>query len=127
MNPSFLDFDQVLALHEELIERYGGASGVRDPGMLHSALAMPQGGVGGEFYHADVFEMAVVYLFHVVKNHPFLDGNKRTGAAAAIVFLALNDISIAGDEDGLVKLTLNVAMGKGDKREIAEFFRRRAE
>ena len=67
--------------------------------------------------------MAAAYLYHIVQNHPFLDGNKRTGAAAAIVFLAVNHIQIANDEDGLVALTVSVAAGQVGKGEIAEFFR----
>ena len=67
--------------------------------------------------------MAAAYLYHIVRNHPFLDGNKRTGAAAAILFLALNDIDLDADEDGLVKITLAVATGHAGKSEIAEFFR----
>jgi death-on-curing protein len=69
--------------------------------------------------------MAAAYLFHIVQNHPFLDGNKRTGAASAIVFLALNNIQIDNDEQGLVDLTLSVATGEAGKAEIAEFFRSR--
>lgn len=70
--------------------------------------------------------MAAVYLYHIVQNHPFVDGNKRTGAAAAIIFLAMNDVEIEADEEGLVDLTLAVARGEAGKSEIAEFFRRRA-
>ena len=84
---------------------------------------MPQTAYGGEHLHGDLFEMAAAYLFHIVQNHPFLDGNKRTGAASAIVFLALNDIKVDDDEQGLVELTLSVATGKAGKTEIAEFFR----
>ena len=69
--------------------------------------------------------MAAAYLYHIVQNHPFLDGNKRTGAAAAIVFLAMNDIQIDNDEEGLVELTLSVATGQTGKAEAAEFFRSR--
>jgi death on curing protein len=123
--PYFLDLEQVVRLHRSLIERYGGAEGIRDVGLLHSALAMPQAAYGGEYLHRDIFEMAAAYLYHNVLNHPFLDGNKRAGAAAAIVFLAMNDIQIDNDEDGLVALTLAVAMGQSGKAEVAEFFRSR--
>ena len=71
--------------------------------------------------------MAAAYLYHLVQNHPFVDGNKRIGAASAIVFLAINDIQIEDDEDGLVELTLGVATGQIGKTEIAEFFRSRVE
>ena len=121
--PLFLDLDHTLRLHRSLIEHYGGTDGIRDIGLLHSAVSMPQASYGGEYLHHDIYEMAAAYLFHIVQNHPFLDGNKRTGAASAIVFLALNDIEIDNDEQGLVDLTLSVATGHAGKAEIAEFFR----
>jgi len=126
MSPIFLDLDMVLRTHRSLIERYGGSDGLRDAGLLHSAIAMPQASFGGEPLHKDLFEMAAAYLYHIVQNHPFIDGNKRTGAAAAIIFLDLNGIEIEPDEDGLVNLTLRVASSQAGKQEIAEFFRRLA-
>lgn len=125
-NPWFLDIERVMRAHRSLIETYGGIDGVRDAGLLHSAIAMPQASFGGQFLHNDMFEMAAAYLYHIVQNHPFLDGNKRTGAASAIIFLAMNDVEIDADEDGLVELTLSVACGNSGKKEIAEFFRTRA-
>jgi death-on-curing protein len=122
----FLDISQVLRIHLSMIERYGGEEGVRDIGLLHSALAMPRASFGGEPLHKDLFEMAAAYLYHIVQNHPFVDGNKRTGAAAALVFLAMNDVSIEANEEGLVALTLAVARGETGKTEIARFFRERA-
>jgi len=124
--PLFLDLEQVMRLHAGLIDRYGGAEGTRDVGLLQSAVAMPQMAYGGEYLHPDIFDMAAAYLYHLVQNHPFFDGNKRIGAAAAIVFLALNNTQIEADEDGLVELTLSVARGESGKPEIAEFFRIRA-
>ncbi len=121
----FLDLDRVLRLHQALIERYGGEPGVRDTGLLESAIAQPQAGFGGEYLHEDVYMMAADYMFHIVQNHPFYDGNKRTGSACAIVFLAVNDIEIENDEDGLVELTLSVATGRANKEQIAEWFRTR--
>ncbi len=122
-NPRFLEFDHVVRIHLSVIERYGGSHGVRDTGLLQSAIAMPRASFGDQRLHGDLFEMAAAYLYHIVRNHPFIDGNKRTGAASAIVFLAMNDIEIEADEDGLVELTLGVASGRIDKSEIAEFFR----
>ncbi len=124
MQPLFLAIDRILRIHRSMIEHYGGAEGVRDVGLLHSAIAMPQASYGGELLHKDLFEMAAAYLYHIVQNHPFLDGNKRTGAATAILFLAMNGIEIEADEDGLVELTLAVARGETGKQHIAEFFRK---
>jgi len=120
----FLYLDDLAAIHRDQIERYGGEMGIRDVGLLESATAQPRATFGGEFLHRDIFEMAAAYLFHVVKNHPFLDGNKRAGAVAAIVFLALNDVVLEGDEAGLEAITLAVACGRADKKQVAEFFRK---
>ena len=126
MAPFFLDISHVLRTHVSLIDKYGGETGVRDVGLLHSAIAMPQASFGGEFLHKDIFEMAAAYLFHIVQNHPFIDGNKRAGAAAAIIFLDMNGVDVEADEEGLVALTLRVACAKAGKTEIADFFRRLA-
>jgi len=127
MPPLFLDIEQALRVHRSVLEHYGGVEGVRDAGLLHSALAMPQACSGGEYLHKDLFEMAAAYLYHIVQNHPFLDGNKRVGAAAAVVFLAINDVTVENDEEGLVELTVSVASGQAGKAEIAAFFRDRAQ
>ena len=81
---------------------------------------------GGKFLHGDVFDMAAAYLFHIVQNHPFIDGNKRTGLMAALVFLDLNGVEIDAPKGSLYDLTMSVATGQAGKQEIAEFFRRLA-
>jgi death-on-curing protein len=122
-SPIFLDLAYTLRLHQSLIETYGGANGIRDMGLLLSAISMPQASFSGTYLHSDLYEMAAAYLYHIVQNHPFYDGNKRTGAAAAIVFLEMNEIELDTDEDGLVEITLAAANGQTDKPRIAEFFR----
>jgi len=124
VQPVFLGLDELLEIHRDQIERYGGAPGVRDLGLLQSAAAMPATGSGGKFLHQDVREMAAAYLFHIVRNHPFVDGDKRTGMVAAIVFLAMNGFDIEADEDELVRLVVGVAAGSADKAEVAAFFRK---
>ena len=123
MNPVFLTLGEILEIHQDQISRYGGASGIRDIGLLQSALAMPAAGFRGQYLHTDLFEMAAAYLFHITQNHPFVDGNKRTGAVAAIVFLALNEIELNADEDEFEKMVLQVAEGKTGKETIATFLR----
>jgi death on curing protein len=123
VNPKFLNLAEVLAIHNDQIDRYGGSFGVRDMGLLHSALAIPAASFGGSFLHNDLFEMAAAYLFHIVQNHPFVDGNKRTGAVAALVFLSLNDIEIDADEDSFEKMVLDVAASRADKSTVAGLFR----
>src|SRR5437773_1714108 len=88
--PRFLTLEEVLELHHESLARYGGAAGLRERHLLLSALAQPEASFGGVFLHADVFEMAAAYLFHLAQNHPFVDGNKRIALASALAFLHLN-------------------------------------
>lgn len=124
--PVFLDLDQVLALHADQIARYGGSLGVRDLGLLQSAIAMPRAAFGGQLLHSTLPEMAAAYLFHLVQNHAFVDGNKRIGLATAIAFLGLNDLWLEAAPDELVELVLSVANGKSGKPEIAVFIREHA-
>lgn len=124
--PYFLNQSQIGRIHWDVIHIYGGSDGLRDAGLLESAIAQPSARYGGEYLHRDHFEMAAAYLFHLVSNHPFIDGNKRVGAGAAIIFLKLNGIEIEADQDGLVEITLAAASGKTTKPEIADFFRSRA-
>jgi death-on-curing protein len=127
MAPTFLALDEVLEIHRDQLARYGGAAGIRDLGLLQSALAQPQATFGGQFLHADLFEMAAAYLFHLVQNHPFVDGNKRVGAVAALVFLRMNDQDIHLTNIELASLVLSVAQGQADKAAIATFIRDHAE
>jgi len=119
----FLQVADVVLLHFDQIQCYGGEHGVRDMGLLESAVAQAQAQFGGQYLHGDLFDMAAAYLFHIVQNHPFLDGNKRTGAVAALVFLDLNTIEIDAPKGSIYELTTAVATGKVDKSEIANFFR----
>lgn len=123
MEPLFLTLEEVLEIHRDEIERHGGTRGVRDNGLLESAVGAPESGFGGHYLHSDLYEMAAAYLFHLVQNHPFIDGNKRVGAAAALVFLTMNGIEATMTNQVLVDLVLTVAKGKMDKAAIAEFFR----
>ena len=123
MEPTFLTIDEIVAIHRDQIARYGGSEGVRDWGLLQSAIAMPAATFGGQFLHGDLCEMAAAYLFHIVQNHPFIDGNKRVGAAAAYVFLALNDLRLTADNDAYSDLVLSVARGETPKSRVADFFR----
>lgn len=123
MEPLFLTLDEVVAIHRDQIERYGGSLGVRDWGLLQSAIAMPAATFGGQLLHGDLCEMAAAYLFHLVQNHPFIDGNKRVGAAATDVFLALNDQRLAANEDKYAELVLGIARGETSKSAAAEFLR----
>ena len=123
MDPRFPTYDEVVAINADQIRRYGGLAGVRDEGLLLSALAMPQTGFGDQYAHGDLFEMAAAYLFHLVKNHPFVDGNKRVGAVAARVFLALNGVVVDMPEHIIYDLVIATAEGHASKADLADAFR----
>ena len=126
MRPLFLTLGEVLEIHRDQIDRYGGAPSLRDQGLLEPAVAMPAAGMGGQYLQADIYEMAAAYLFFMVSSHPFVDGNKRAGAEAALVFLEMNGIEVAASEDDVVAMTLAVAESKAGKAEVAEFFRKKS-
>lgn len=123
MPPKFLTVDRIIRIHQDQVTRYGGSLGIRDRGGLESAAAQPEATFGGEYLHQDVFEMAAAYLFHLVQNHAFIDGNKRVGAMAAFVFLLLNGYELDAGEEAFEELTMRVARGEAEKPEIAAFFR----
>jgi death-on-curing protein len=121
VEPDFLSLADVLELHRDRIEKYGGSHGVRDLGLLDSALAAPRATFGGDYLHEDIVSMAAAYLYHIVMNHPFIDGNKRAGLAAAIAFLNLNGYVLVADPDELTDIVLAMAEGKADKEIITAF------
>jgi len=123
VTPVFLSLAEVLEIHRDQIERYGGHPGLRYLGLLQSALPMRAAGFGGQYLHGDLIEMAAAYLFHIVQNHPFLDGNKRTGAVAAIVFLSMNGIEIEADEPQLEKMVRDVTQDRAGTSAVADFLR----
>ncbi len=124
--PEFLTLDEVLGIHADQIRVYGGAGGLRDLGLLRSAIAMPEMTFDDEYLHPSVFEMAAAYLFHLTRNHPFIDGNKRAALACALVFLGLNGQRLHADPDELYSLTDGVAAGSVDKAEVSVFLRRKS-
>ncbi len=119
--PIFLTLDEVLEIHQSQIELFGGSTGIRDMGLLQSAQAMPKAMFAGKYLHADLFEMAAAYLFHLTSNHPFLDGNKRIGMVAAIVFLEMNDMDFHADEDELEQIVMDTAQSQVEKTTLADF------
>src|SRR4051812_5211990 len=111
----FLSLDEVLELHKMQIERYGGATGIRDQGLLESAIGMPQASFGGEFVHHGLYEMAAAYAFHIAENQPFVDGNKRTALSAALVFLDWHGIEVVELDEELYRAMIQLAERKLDK------------
>lgn len=121
--PEFLTVDDILDIHRDQIERYGGDEGLRDHGLLESAVAMPQQSFGGEFLHRDIFDMAAAYAFHLAESQSFVDGNKRTGLAAAYTFLALNGYRLIEQGDRLYEAMIAIGTHRMDKRGLAQVFR----
>ena len=119
----FLTLKEVLRFHRRQIEEFGGTEGVRDMTLLQSALAQPEAGFGGHWLHEDDFEMAAAYAFHICKNHPFLDGNKRTALDTALIFLGLNGINFRKPKEMFIEIMLSVAEGKLTKKALARVFR----
>jgi len=119
-----LSVDNVLEVHAAVIEAFGGAGGVRDSNLLQSAVAAPQASIGGESAFSDLIEIAAAYLFYLCRNHPFVDGNKRTAMAAAIVFLRLNGIEPSPDNEEWERLVFEIADSKLDRLEATARFRK---
>ncbi len=109
LRPKFVSLDQVVALHKLQIEQFGGSQGIKDEGLLLSALAQPEAGSLDQYFHKDLYEMAAAYLFHLVKNHAFYDGNKRIAALISAVFLQVNGLIVTANEDEFEKLVLAAA------------------
>lgn len=121
MSVVFLTLDEVLALHADQIERYGGRPGIRDITLLQSALGVVSATFEGRFLHEGIHEMAVAHLFHLARDHPFVDGNKRVGLAALLAFLGLNSGWLDTRPEELGRLVQGVAAGQVSKAEAAVF------
>lgn len=117
--PTFLTLAEVLEVHRFQVDRYGGTQGLRDLGLLESALAVPQASFGGKLLHGSLFELAAAYAYHIAENQPFLDGNKRAALAAALVFLELNGFSVDDPKGELYDAMMAVAARGMDKKRLA--------
>jgi death-on-curing protein len=123
--PSFLSLEDVLESHAAQLARYGGQDGLRDRGLLLSAMAQPEMSFDGEFLHEDLFAMAAAYAFHIAENQPFIDGNKRTAITTALAFLELNGISTSAIPNrDLYDAMIAIAEKRFDKAGLAEIFHR---
>ena len=121
----FLTLDEVLVLHRMLIARSGGSDGLRDPKVLDSAVAQPRMTFGGEDLYPTLIEKAAALGFSLVKNHAFIDGNKRIGHAAMETFLALNGFEIAASVDEQERVILDLAAGLLTREVFTEWLRSR--
>jgi len=119
-----LSIETAVEIHAEGIKQFGGLDGVRDENLLASAVLAPQSTFGGKSPYHDLAEIAGAYLFYICNNHPFLDGNKRTGMMSAIVFLRTNGIEPLPDSTEWEKLMLDVAAGKMSRDETTRRLRK---
>lgn len=122
-NIIFLTLIEVMAIHQNQIENYGGSLGLRDSGMLSAALAQPESSFAGNYLHPDIYSMAGAYLYHIAMNHPFIDGNKRVATVSALVFLELNNHELDVGSDLLEETVMKVAASELSKDKLIEFFR----
>jgi death-on-curing protein len=123
--PTFLTVDEVLRIHEKCLAEHGGSQGIRDPGLVESALASAAN--THHYGQGDVFDVAAAYAFHLAESQAFIDGNKRTAVVAALVFLARNGLYAQPPRWGLYSAMIDVAEKKKTKADLADIFRRCAQ
>ncbi len=121
---SYVTLGDALAIHLALIELYGGSDGVRDLTLVESAIARPQASFGGYDAYPTLFDKAAVLMQGLIKNHGFVDGNKRTGTAIASIFLKLNNQKLHVTDDQLVELAISVAEDKLSLEEISTWLKK---
>ena len=124
--PPFLSEAMVLRIHKDQLERFGGLDGFRDKNGLKSAIAMPQAGFSGQFFHGYPYGMAA-YAFHLAENQPFIDGNKRTALAAALTFLEACGIAIEDPRHALIEAMIALGNRRLSKQGLEQLFQRMAE
>jgi len=120
----YISSEQVIELHDALVKKFGGLPGLRERGLLESALAAPMMAVFGRELHETVYDKASAYLFYIARNHPFLDGNKRTATSTALLFLRSNNEDPKYDVDELVEFVVTVAEGKRDIPAISRYVKK---
>jgi death-on-curing protein len=123
MTTKFIPEELVLVIHADLLQRYGGQPGVRDRGLLESALAQPRMTAGGKEIHKTVFDKAAAYGFHLCNNHPFIDGNKRVAFVIMDVFLQKNGWEIVSSEEEAYTMMVALASGKLTRAQLASWLK----
>jgi death-on-curing protein len=120
----FLTLAEVIEIHTDQIHRYGGQARLRDVALLESALAQPEASFAGEWLHRDQYEMAAAYAYHLCQNRSFIDGNKVTALAAALVFLELIGITILDPRGRLKNAMMRIASGKMSKADLGKLLKK---
>ena len=124
---NYLNINQVLAIHSEVIEQAGGSRGIRDIGLVDSAVARPQATFGGKDLYPDIFSKAACLGHSLIRNHPFVDGNKRTGYMSIRLFLNINGYDIKAPENEKYKFVIEITEKKRDERSIAEWLKKHSQ
>jgi len=119
----FIPQEVVLTIHTDLLQRYGGEPGLRDAGLLDSALAQPRITIGGKYAHKSIFDKAAAYGFHVCKNHPFVDGNKRVAFVLMDIFLQKNGWEVASTEEEAYEMMMALASGRLTKSQLSNWLK----
>jgi len=123
----FLTLAEILEIHRDQLELYGGEEGIRDLALLSSAIAIPRSTFDAEYLHHDLFQMSSAYIYHISQNNPFIDGNKRVALVAGLVFLEFNGITLEDPDGELYSMMMRVASGNGNKDYITEILRKLSE
>ena len=118
----FLSVADVIEIHERVITEFGGHAGLRDRGLLESAVAMPHAMFSGQYLHAELPDMAAAYHYHLCANHSFVDGNKRVAVTAAELFLLANGLELHCTDYELEEITLGIASSLVTKEHVTEFY-----
>jgi death on curing protein len=121
----FLTFDEIVQIHRDQLSRYGGLEGYRNKSLIESAVESPKQTMFGRSLYEDIADMASVYLFQIGESQGFTDGNKRTGVAACVTFLAMNGYDVRCDEIELYEVAILVANGKTAREDLAGWIRKR--
>ncbi|OGP85885.1 MAG: death-on-curing protein [Deltaproteobacteria bacterium RBG_16_54_11] len=124
MSIRFVPLDVVLTIHADLLQRYGGHGGLRDRNVLESALAQPKMTTEGKFIHKTIFEKAAAYGYHLCKNHPFIDGNKRIALVLMDIFLEGNGWEIVAHEEQAYSMMMDLASGRLTKAQLASWLKK---
>lgn len=122
----YLTLEEVLALHEISIKEFGGSQGIRDLGLLESAVMQPQQSFGGADLYESLWDKASALCYSLCKNHPFIDGNKRTAALAMLVFIDLNDLEVIVPKGAIYEVTMKVAEGSLSREQLAQWIKKHA-
>ncbi|HCT45249.1 MAG: type II toxin-antitoxin system death-on-curing family toxin [Phycisphaerae bacterium] len=123
----FLSPEDVIQIHRDQIEKYGGSPEVRDSGLLASAISTPESSFQGEYLHPSLPAMGAAYMFHLIQNHPFIDGNKRTGSMCALIFLNQNWAHLQVTVDQLGEMAFGIARSDLSKDQVIEIFEQHVE